>query len=193
MEMHKPAAARYIDVVTAARMARQALKQRFPGVKFSVRCERASMSRSIDVQWVNGPTVAQVDEVVGVFAGSRFDGSIDMRYGVDHWLLPDGSVQVARSRGTAGSGGCAAPEQHARPHPEAELVRFGVDFVMTARKIDPATWAAKIDEIMDAMGTSYPAQYASYNGEYEDANTHAHRFFSTRALPAPLTAENAAA
>lgn len=174
---------RYIGVADVARMLRQTLKRHFPGVKFSARSERASMSSSIDVRWVNGPTVAQVDEVAQLFAGSRFDGSIDLRYRVTHCLLPDGTVQVAHTRGTVGSGGRAAAEIYERPHPQAELVSLGVDFVMTARKIDPQTWSDKLDEIMRAMETLSPAQYGRYNGEYEDAHTHAHRFFYNLPLP----------
>lgn len=65
----------YEDVTDTAKRVRAALKEAFPGVKFSVRCDRSSMSASIDVSWLNGPLQAQVERVVGKF---RSTGPMDM-------------------------------------------------------------------------------------------------------------------
>lgn len=54
---------------------RAELKKRFPGTKFSVRKHHYS---SVGVSWTDGPTVAQVDEVVAPFKGGRFDGMQDL-------------------------------------------------------------------------------------------------------------------
>lgn len=54
---------------------RAELKKRFPGVKFSV---RKSDYSSVCVNWIDGPTTSQVDDVVSPFKGGRFDSSQDL-------------------------------------------------------------------------------------------------------------------
>ena len=58
-----------------AKMIRRAVKESFPGVKFSVRCSRGS---AITVKWIDGPTRAAVDTVVGAYEGKTFDGMLDL-------------------------------------------------------------------------------------------------------------------
>lgn len=70
---------RYIEGKEVASMIRQALKESFAGVKFSVRLSRYSGGSSIRVGWVDGPNSAQVEAVIGVFEGSYFDGSQDFK------------------------------------------------------------------------------------------------------------------
>ena len=122
----------YISVTDTAKLVRKALKGAFPGTKFSVRSEKYAGGASIHVGWTDGPTTREVDKVVGVFAGADFDGMVDLKVYAEHWLHPDGTVTLARRPGTNGS----FAELIGDPiGPEAQLVRFGADFVQTQRRI----------------------------------------------------------
>jgi len=70
---------KYIDVTGTAKLIRKALRESFPGVKFSVRSERYAGGSSINIAWTDGPTGKQVEHVAGVFEGSYFDGNIDYK------------------------------------------------------------------------------------------------------------------
>jgi hypothetical protein len=59
---------------TAAENIRIELRRRFPGVKFSVRSSRSS----VDVSWVDGPTVDAVREVTRRHKEGHFDGMQDL-------------------------------------------------------------------------------------------------------------------
>lgn len=126
--------ARSIGTVETAKLIRKVLRTEFPATKFSVRSDFYSMGSSIRVRWTNGPTCAEVDFQIGAFAGGGFDGSIDLRYLVDSWLLPDGTATPARSTGTEGSRGSVPGFDYPRPFPDAELVQFGANFVFTNRE-----------------------------------------------------------
>jgi hypothetical protein len=71
--------ARYISVVETARMIRTALREAFPGVRFSVRSSSYSGGASININYTDGPTNAQVKAVVSNFEGSYFDGMTDYK------------------------------------------------------------------------------------------------------------------
>lgn len=62
----------YINAVDTAKLVRQALKEAFPGVKFSVRTDT-----SIRIRWTDGPNEDQVKDVVNCFRGGYFDGMYD--------------------------------------------------------------------------------------------------------------------
>ena len=64
-------------LVAAAKNMRIELKAAFPAVKFSVKSRRASMMDAIDVSWIDGPTVDQVDEIIQRYRAGRFDGMDD--------------------------------------------------------------------------------------------------------------------
>lgn len=70
---------RRISCADTARLVRQALKEAFPGVKFSVKSTTYSGGASIDVSWADGPLSAEVDGVVSRFAGATFDSSQDLK------------------------------------------------------------------------------------------------------------------
>jgi len=98
---------------------------------------------SIDIKWIDGPLTKAVENVAGVYAGGRFDGSIDLKYNVTHYLRADGTVYVARNVGSAGSGGYDSGEDNrdlmlALPN-DVELVHFGADFVFCSREISDFT------------------------------------------------------
>lgn len=61
----------------AAKNIRTELKAAFPAVKFSVRSKSYSMGNSINVDWTDGPTAKQVEEIVGKYEGGSFDGMTD--------------------------------------------------------------------------------------------------------------------
>lgn len=65
-----------IDAVDVAKLVRVELKTAFPGVKFTVKTKRTS---SIRVGWVDGPTYAAVQAVVGKYEGAEFDPTQDLK------------------------------------------------------------------------------------------------------------------
>jgi len=123
----------YLTAAETAKVVRAALKREFPGVKFYVTSDTYSMGASIDVCWMDGPTEKMVEAATHQFEGSGFDGSIDLKYYRNHWLLPDGSTVIAYSPGTSGSRGLVDPISTDKPHPDARLVSFGADYVHCKR------------------------------------------------------------
>lgn len=71
--------AQYLSCADTAKLVRAALKESFPGVKFSVRSSVYSGGASINVNYIDGPTYDQVKAVVSVFEGSYFDGMTDYK------------------------------------------------------------------------------------------------------------------
>ncbi len=63
-------------VETAAAM-RKALRNAFPGVKFSVRLARGTAYGWINVDWTDGPTAGQVEIVISGFRSERYNGMTD--------------------------------------------------------------------------------------------------------------------
>jgi hypothetical protein len=124
----------YFSAAETAKIVRKMLKENFPGVKFSVRSETYSMGDSVNVHWTDGPTTKQVDDVVGFLAGSGFDGMIDLKYNISHWMNPDGSIVLAHSPGTEGNAGMNPGFNYPKPHPDAVLVTFA-DHIMTSRTL----------------------------------------------------------
>jgi hypothetical protein len=70
---------KYLSCAETAKLVRAALKESFPGVKFSVRSDVYSGGASIRINYVNGPTAEQVKGVVSVFEGSYFCGMTDYK------------------------------------------------------------------------------------------------------------------
>lgn len=77
---------KYLTCAETAKLVRQALKEAFPGVKFSVRSKTYSGGASLRVEWTDGPNVAQVEAVACRFKASYFDGSIDYQGAIYHML-----------------------------------------------------------------------------------------------------------
>ena len=71
--------AKYLSCAETAKLVRAALKESFPGVKFSVRSSVYAGGASININYVNGPTAEQVKGVISVFEGSYFDGMTDYK------------------------------------------------------------------------------------------------------------------
>lgn len=68
-----------IDTAEVAKIVRAELKKHFPAVKFSVHSSRYAGGSSIDVGWIDGPTVKAVEAVAGDYHGATFDGMIDLK------------------------------------------------------------------------------------------------------------------
>ena len=56
-----------------AKAIKKELKQVFPETKFSVKSDSFSMGNSVNVQWENGPTVPQVNEIVKKYEYSHYN------------------------------------------------------------------------------------------------------------------------
>jgi hypothetical protein len=69
----------YLSCADTAKLIRAALKESFPGVKFSVRSSVYAGGASININYVDGPTSDQVKAVAGMFEGSYFDGMQDYK------------------------------------------------------------------------------------------------------------------
>lgn len=155
---------RHLRPAEVAKLIRPRLKKVFPGTKFSVRTRTYSGGASINVQWTDGPSEDAVREVVGAFQGARFDGMIDLGYSVDHWLLPDGTVQVAIDRGTEDSRGTRPAHATAKPHEDAELVSFGTLYVSPSRTVSPALARKVLAKLAERWGFEAPEVEEGYRG-----------------------------
>lgn len=69
--------AKYLTCAETAKLIRAALKEAFPGVKFSVRSDVYSGGASIRVNYTNGPSASQVKGIAQAFQGGYFDGMTD--------------------------------------------------------------------------------------------------------------------
>ncbi len=69
--------AQYLSCAQTAKLVRAALKEAFPGVKFSVRSDVYSGGASIRINYTNGPSEAQVKGIAQAFQGGYFDGMTD--------------------------------------------------------------------------------------------------------------------
>lgn len=70
---------RHISCADTAKLVRAALKEAFPGQKFSVTSDTYSGGASIDIKWIDGPTANEVERVVNKFEGADFDGMQDLK------------------------------------------------------------------------------------------------------------------
>lgn len=77
--MQTQAQPRRLTTAETAKLVRATLKRTFPLQKFNVRSKVYSGGSSIDVTWVDGPTVAEVDQAVKRFEGATFDGMTDYK------------------------------------------------------------------------------------------------------------------
>lgn len=77
---------KYLTCAETAKLVRQALKESFPSVKFSVRSDTYAGGASIDVHYTDGPKTSDVERVARHFNGSYFDGMIDYKGSIYHAL-----------------------------------------------------------------------------------------------------------
>lgn len=156
----------YMGAVQTAKIIRKVLKDKFPGIKFSVRSETYSMGSSININWTDGPNTKEVDQEIKIYSSSGFDGMIDLKYYINHWLLPDGSVIVAHDQGSTASGGMDPEILNPKPHPNAKLVSFGADHVFTNRKISLAKFKIVLEKVCNEYGCEIPPISGSDTNPY---------------------------
>lgn len=100
----------YLSCAETAKLVRKALRANFPELParfFSVRSDTYSGGASIDVSWMDGPTVQEVREVTALYEGSTFDGMQDLK-------TPHSSILTDENG-------------------ELREVHFGADFIFTHR------------------------------------------------------------
>lgn len=148
----------YLSCSETAKLIRKALKENFPSQKFSVRSSVYSMGASIDVSWTDGIPHDEVNKIIKQFEGAGFDGMIDYKYYIDHWMMPDGSVIIAKSEGTTHGSSI----NNAKPHPDAKKVSLGSDYVFANRTISEdklismANKLAELENTKVVNMTDYP-------------------------------------
>jgi hypothetical protein len=150
---------KYLGAADTAKVVRKILKAEFPGVKFSVRSETYSMGCSVRVHWEDGPTSKQVDQAVGRLSGSGFDGMIDLKYSISHWLSPDGTFSLAKSQGSIGSGGMNEGFDYPKPHPDAIEVTFA-DHISCTRSFSTAF----LEKVKDAVSSKFGGEVPTIQG-----------------------------
>lgn len=101
----------YYSPAETAQLVRAALKAQFPRVRFSVKTHVYAGGATVNVKWTDGPTSDMVELVAKPFAGSTFDGSIDLKSSIH------------------------------RVNEAGEVVRYGADFVSCHRSISEALGA----------------------------------------------------
>lgn len=79
-------ATKYFTCAETAKLIRKALKEAFPGIKFSVKSHTYSGGASINVSWTDGPNDDQVKAVARHFEASYFDGCIDYKGSIYHMM-----------------------------------------------------------------------------------------------------------
>lgn len=142
----------YIDTVEIAKMIRKELKEKVPGIKFSVRSDKYSGGSSIDVSWPDGPTEKEIEKIVGKYNGSGFDGMIDLKYNNNHWQLPNREIVLAGTQGTEGSMGSMPSWETEKPHPDAKPVRLSVDYIFCNRKVNTDIYNNVIMDLAERYG-----------------------------------------
>jgi hypothetical protein len=69
----------YLSCADTAKFVRAALKETFPGVKFSVKSSVYAGGASINIAYTDGPSASQVEAVAQAFQGAYFDGMTDYK------------------------------------------------------------------------------------------------------------------
>jgi hypothetical protein len=70
---------KYLTCAETAKLVRAALKEAFPGVKFSVKSSVYAGGASINIAYTDGPSASQVKGITQTFQGAYFDGMTDYK------------------------------------------------------------------------------------------------------------------
>jgi Large polyvalent protein associated domain 29 len=143
-----------------AKIIKIKLTAAFPGVKFSVVSPHYS---AVVVRWDDGPCEFQVDKIIDRYTFGGFDGSIDMSYQSQNWLLPNGDMVHASSNGTVGSMGVHPAYATDCPVPGAVLVKYGPKYIRSARSVSDAYRAKMIAVAEDHYGFKVPDGVDAWN------------------------------
>lgn len=76
-----------MDTIGNAKKIRKMLKERFPKTKFSVRSEKYSGGSSINVFWIDGPHVGEVEEITDPMELVHRDGYGEILSGGNHFVF----------------------------------------------------------------------------------------------------------
>lgn len=89
---------RNFSAVETGKEIRKALREAFPGVKFSLRGSRGTGYGWFSLSWTDGPTTWQADAVTNGFRSSYFDGMDDSTHQIPPTLyaLDDGTFYEPR-------------------------------------------------------------------------------------------------
>lgn len=131
-----------------AKLIKARLNCEFPGVKFRV----TSDFNSINVHWEGFPMRTHVEKIISAYKFGGFDGSIDMAYSSECWLLPDGRIVPAACKGTKGQRGDVTGFATDCPQPGAVLVRGGARYICACQGIPASVWESSIRSVMEARG-----------------------------------------
>lgn len=119
-----------------AKLVREALKENFQNVKFSVTSKTYSGGASIRVEWRDGPAVALVDKVVEPYRGADFDGMQDLKTSRDNTDPQTG-----------------------------EKVSYGADFIFCNRDFSSAFYTPFANETAREWGLEAPViEVSEYDG-----------------------------
>lgn len=150
------------SLTAAAKNIRIELKRTFPGIKFSVKSERFSMGNAIRVNWTDGPTPSQVEEITCRYSAGDFDGMTDSyNYRDDHaWVDAFGSSKyISTNRDIS-----------------PELAQKGIDYVwekfhMREQKITPEQLERGEAYNMQVSEGQYSGYWSVQNQVYKYANS----------------------
>jgi hypothetical protein len=126
------------------------------------------MGASIRVEWTDGPSVPEVEEITNLYSGAGFDGMIDMKYYKTHFLTEDGHVMLSNDPGTEGSRGSVPREVNPIIPAGATEVHFGADYIFPERQYSEERmkeivigickkWGIDAPEIKNGWITSNPS------------------------------------
>jgi len=147
---------KFLTAVETAKLIRKELKKNFPTIKFSVKTKNA-----ININWIDGPSDGEVDNVVAAFSGTSFNSIIDMTYNTTSWLLPDGSVKIANS----GHDGMTEAVKSEKPHADAIEVSFGASFIFTNRSYGLEALTMITKDVVKYYGLEMPEiSVSDYDG-----------------------------
>lgn len=82
----------YLTTKTAAELAREVLKERFPGIRFSVRIARFAGGSSITIRWKGGPNSREVNDLLNAMTSRGFDAMTDSTTSSDHLIAWKGTI-----------------------------------------------------------------------------------------------------
>lgn len=126
-----------ISTNDTAKLLRQALKQTFPGTKFSVRSNKYSGGSSLNVRYEDGPSYSDVDKVAQQFAGATFDGMQDLKEYTTHI------------------------------NEKGEAVQYGPDFVFVNRDYSNAAFSCAVKYTLETQHLTVwqDGELVDWNGE----------------------------
>ncbi len=112
-----------------AKFVRKAVKTSFPDTRFSIKTRVYTGGSSISVSWTDGPRTQAVEKIAKQFEGADFDGMVDLKTYNRHWLLPDGTVEIAHSPAMTYTNEIVTDA----PHPDAIMINFRADYIFCNR------------------------------------------------------------